>query len=1575
MNLDWSAIRPLNGSQAAGFEELCAQLARAESPAGAQFERKGAPDAGVECFCAISDDTEWGWQAKYFTTLGDSQFAQLDSSVKTALSRHCLLTRYFVCVPLDRPDARVAGKKSAMERWKERVSKWERWAQESGRHVDFVWWGSSELIERLARTEHVGRVFFWFGQRGFDQPWFDARLRESLDSAGPRYTPPVHVDLPIAKDLECFGRTGPSIAAVKAQAIPLRKALQTLDSAGSDRDDPSRNVPTEDLRHSVNAALEGFAALSPDPTGELPLQTISEHIREAESVACNYHEILSQYAQEYDAQHPDERRGWRNPQNPFNQRIHQVYRLQDALRAARDATGHAAEFANTHLMILSGEGGTGKTHLLCDTTRRRVGHGEPTVLLMGQRFVSAEAPWTQALQQLDLPGITAEQFVGALEAAAQAARCRALLIIDALNEGQGRTIWPPHLAAFLAPLEASPWIGVLLSVRSTYADVVIPNEVHLKAAAAAHSGFADHEYHAARTFFSHYGLELPSTPILQPEFRNPLFLKIICQGLHDAGQQRLPRGFHGVSRAFDLYLSTMNGRLATDLGYNSRDPLVRTALQTIARILLDHGKRWLPRATAEAAVNELLPGREYERSLYRGLVSEGVLVEDMARSGKSEHDEIVFISYDRYADHVTADLLLTTRLDTESPQAAFAEGGGLAFLTDRSTYTPSGLIEALCIQVPERTGMELLELAPSLAGGWEIADSFRQSLVWRKLDAFSDATLNVLNRLLTSRHDQGDTLETLLTVASLPDHPYNAEFLDRQLRRRSMPDRDAWWSIYLHRAWGANGAVDRIVHWASGVTPDTQCNDRADELCSIVLAWMLTTSNRFLRDRATKSLVFLLTGRLTTARLLIERFADVDDPYVAERVYAAVYGVVMRSSDPSEVGEIASIVYERVFADGTPPAHVLLRDYARGIIERALYLEADIDIDPALIRPPYTSTWPEIPNEAESQPYLADWRRGARDSGKAEWSRNRIGSSVMDDDFALYVIGANSSSTNWLSLRLDEPPWCSSDARMERVLPTLSETSRESWTRCRDAEAVLSQRQRLQRLVRIHEENSAAPEDVVENSQVPPPRDLPPVSRAKAALLEALDGFRNSLTGKQKREINSILTQRKAGDREYPPRFDLKLIQRYVLRRVFDLGWTTERFGDFDRFDTRTDWREAAKPERIGKKYQWIAYHEILAYITDHYQYRERFREEVGDQAYEGPWQQYLRDLDPSVTFSSKLGGTGWGGHEPSWWARERYTGWADGNPARDWLVREDDVPNVADLLACRRHSERTGWLNLNGYFNWRQPHPADVEAFDVDRRDLWLLLTGYFVHAADAEAFMTWAEGVDFMGRWMPDPPELDLMFFGEYAWSPAFDYFNRHPDYDLNGWVRPGRGCPVTVRSASLKCSCKPSDFDCSLEEDYDLQVPHSDLLERLELRWTGRGADFVDGGSNLAVFDPTTHEAGPTALLARDDIVRHYLRTSDMALCWTVLGEKRVIGREANRSYQGALHISGAYTLGPNGPDGSLRFRRDRLDREDENSERAAAGSDDTRQTGSSPATPDRLAGGATVRGSAGPEGAET
>jgi hypothetical protein len=158
----------------------------------------------------------------------------------------------------------------------------------------------------------------------------------------------------------------------------------------------------------------------------------------------------------------------------------------------------------------------GKTHLLCDLAMKRQKAGLPTVLLMGQRFRQPAEPWTQVLQQLHMAQWSAEGFVGALEAVAQSVNARLLVMIDALNEGAGREIWPDHMSAFLQLIATSPWIGVVVSVRSSYEELVLPQSVIKSASRVTHGGFADHEYDASKTFFKFYRIELPSTPLLAP---------------------------------------------------------------------------------------------------------------------------------------------------------------------------------------------------------------------------------------------------------------------------------------------------------------------------------------------------------------------------------------------------------------------------------------------------------------------------------------------------------------------------------------------------------------------------------------------------------------------------------------------------------------------------------------------------------------------------------------------------------------------------------------------------------------------------------------------------------------------------------------------------------------------------------------------------------------------------------------------------------------------------------------------------------------------------------------------------
>ena len=512
----------------------------------------------------------------------------------------------------------------------------------------------------------------------------------------------------------------------------------------------------------------------------------------------------------------------------------------------------------------------------------------------------------------------------------------------------------------------------------------------------------------------------------------------------------------------------------------------------------------------------------------------------------------------------------------------------------------------------------------------------------------------------------------------------------------------------------------------------------------------------------------------------------------------------------------------------------------------------------------------------------------------------------MDDDFARYVIGTNGSRINWLSLKLEEPQW-KPPPRPEDLLRSLvGEFSSDERTAWKQFEA-----------------------------------RSPEVAALEAKREQAIVALQAVLSAEHAQRLAKIWSARK-NDHEArrPPRFELREIQRYVLRRVFDLGWTTKRFGHFDRFSIGYHGRAASKAERIGKKYQWIAYHEIMALISDHYQYREDFREEEGDQAYEGPWQDYFRDIDPSCTLRSLRGGTSWDGHAVSWWGSAPYDSWGDPGRPRDWVLNADDLPKVEDLLVVTNPADGSRWVNGQGFFSWRQRPPADRESTDVELRELWYMCTGYLVRADDAESFLRWAEGIDFWNRRMPEAAGTHRMFLGEHAWAPASHYFQQ-PYYGDDGWTQPTDGCPVKLRTITHEHVSEEGGFDCSIDETYTLSLPCVDLVRSLGIRWSGHGVDFTDGAGRVVAQDPTVHSEGPSAILLRDDLLGEFLAREKLTVCWAVFGEKRVIPPSFRAGpHHPWLCMSGAYVLSegravgflkhmiddPNGKDGPCRGLED-------------------------------------------------
>jgi hypothetical protein len=236
------------------------------------------------------------------------------------------------------------------------------------------------------------------------------------------------------------------------------------------------------------------------------------------------------------------------------------------------------------------------------------------LLLFGEQFHDDE-PWSQVVKLLGLI-CTRDEFIGALVASAQVKRTRALIFIDALNEGEGNKLWRKFLAGMLTRIEAAQWIGLCITVRDSYEHHVIPQDLKEGSLLRIeHTGFAENPYGAANRFFAVFGIA-PSTPLLLPEFDNPLFLKLFCIGLKNQGLSRVPTGLRGITKIFEFFLQSIDKKLAApdQLNYDEREKLVVKAVDGLASAMAKQGSDYLPLDVARSIVNGVLPSPGYSGS-------------------------------------------------------------------------------------------------------------------------------------------------------------------------------------------------------------------------------------------------------------------------------------------------------------------------------------------------------------------------------------------------------------------------------------------------------------------------------------------------------------------------------------------------------------------------------------------------------------------------------------------------------------------------------------------------------------------------------------------------------------------------------------------------------------------------------------------------------------------------------------------------------------------------------------------------------------------------------------------------
>lgn len=1357
--VDFRNIRQWRGSQDQAFEELCYQL-RDGTPPGAKLVKTGNPDGGLEWYVTFRNGVQWGWQAKYSFNI-DSLLQGMEKSLKTIVEGRSNCRRLTFCIPLDLPDAVEGGKrKSARQKFEGKKISWRKRISGADR-VCIELWSAGDLLQRL--VDHRGlrgiAKFFW-DQEIFSPEWCDRRMQITHEQAGGRYTPELHVDLPVSFALEGLAMSEVYWQHLRDVRDSVVRALERIQVSSY------RNLGITNQLRQLNKELAKWQCAIPKKT------TLPERLKQSELLDLT-HDCMK-LINDIDL-----------PQPRTEERIRSLdfylRQLNDALSEFESLlSSHASKAAANGALLLKGEAGQGKTHLFCDVGKRAVEAGQPAVVILCGAL-SGRHIWSEIAQQLGLGNIGAEEIVSAMQAAAGASNAPFLLLLDALNEVPDPRVWQEELPRLLAEVAPNPWISIAVSVRSTFLSMVLSDDGLNNVVEVKHPGFDGQELEATERFFDTFGLEQPRIPLLTPEFTNPLFLKLYCESLHGMELSASPLGEAYLSQTFEQYMKLKERKIAQYLRMDPERRPVRAAIDKFCDKLAEVKCDSLPYADASDLIDAFgNESRQWPDTLFGQLLSEGILSKDVAwEDNAKQQSQVVRFTYQRFADYQVVSILLDPfGSDADSLQRALFPGKRL-----RQTIldAPPNWLEALAVLVPERFGIELQDAVQwehdlYIQQSWDTA--FVKSITIRQPSATTERTRELLAEIL----DRGDPdlenfiLEARLSVATQPQHRLNAHSLHKLLKTMSMPDRDVAWSIPIYYTLDEGGPLDRLIRWAArSRRPD--CPREVVELAAITMAWTFTSPNRILRDYATKVLSQLLSTHLPVLPNLIPRFAGVDDPYVIERLAVACHGAVL-CGGTSESQAVVNAAYELrrvVLADDQVP-NILTRDAVRGIYEWCLRNKWIDKRTYITILPPYSSARPQEPltREQISQDY---------DSSR---SLHHSYSSLVDSifemgDFGIYVI--QSTIHYFIRCPLDD------------VLPT----------------------------------------------------------------------------------------------GELQNRFDTVWAQRWIFQRVISLGWQPQYFAEFDR---SLNYRDAGsrtdhKPERFGKKYQWIAFYELIARVADNFHMTEYGEKSV---AYEGPWQLMCRDIDPtlppplrrrSMEGEVEVGPTFPQGSSRWWIPHGPVYNENDLDVGDNWGTEKHDIPEFKSLIRYK-DDNKNRWVVLRTQHTWINEMSSNCSR----QREFWSRIESWIIRPRQRDRVVDHLEQSTLMNKQMPEAiKQADAAYLGELPWALSCDA-PENPWRSFQSYRDEGS---QEVLPAWGEYLWEDNIKDCSIEDMVEVGYPALVLFDVGTLTWLPGTREWRDsGGMSVAQFIKTK---GHRVLLVREDWLQQALRKAGLAMVFRWIGEKRL------------------------------------------------------------------------------------
>ena len=843
------------------------------------------------------------------------------------------------------------------------------------------------------------------------QEWFKQHIDKNLMDLGVRYTPEVNVKIDVSDKFAALVCNKDFRNMVELKLNDYLNRLDKLINVLLTRANVSSLVQSkiQAIEININELELLFVEFSAIDLFNINIQYLQNKAENIKNIVYSFSKLKNDYKK-----------------SSF------VSDLSNAKRACNDFNDFlltTLHLSNEPYLLLEGKAGAGKSHLLGDLVSRQLESNTPSIFLLGQHFTNNSSPWSQIINDLLRLDCSEDELLYTLNEVGEEKEHRILFIIDAINEGRGMFFWKEYLNSFINGFKKYPWLSLVISVRDSYLSKLIPEDFFKKSLMHQihHTGFSGRENEAMKTFFNYYGIELPNSPIYNPEFSNPLFLKLFCEGLNKRNLTQIPMGYGGISSVMNYFLNNIDKKLGQSNSYDFEESAKVSSkiVNEFIRFKNNSNKEYVSYDDACDIANEITEKYTSKRGIIDALVGEGLFSKTIFRVGNRE-DEGIYFAYQRLDDHFSAKLLIDEVITINNINILFRNGGDLYHLIDAASR--QGLLEALSLQLPEYYKKELFELIDE--GEKEkksILKALISSLIWRDSSNINEVTDNYIKENVFKVVDTLDSFnEFFFTVAGDENHPYNSNVLHNYLISISMQKRDACWTVTLKNKESSKHAIGRLLVWVNQTDSHDNISVESRLLVATAISWLFTTTDISMRDNATKALVVILREHIKVAHALLEKFETVDDPYVYERILAAIYGAILNSLDLQGLNSLSRYIVNTLFSKQEVYPNVLVRDYARNIVEFALYKGVLIMDDPTVIRPPYISKLPETyPSNDEIDNYKFNWED--KSFNEYYWSQNKILKSMVTEygrgtggygDFGRYTFESALSSWKDISPNL-----------------------------------------------------------------------------------------------------------------------------------------------------------------------------------------------------------------------------------------------------------------------------------------------------------------------------------------------------------------------------------------------------------------------------------------------------------------------------------------------------------------------------------------------------------------------------